>query len=111
MSAGLAAGAAAAGLGASQPSQFGAAVAGVQVASRQQSVPSPFLHGVPVELTQLSTFFGWAIAEPAEIVITAASISFRVLFIFYPQKTFNKLMQPNRLKAQKSLKRYNINRY
>jgi len=57
--AGAAAGlAAAAGFGASQPSQFAAAVAGVQVASRQHNVPSPFLQGVPVELTQLSTFFG-----------------------------------------------------
>jgi len=33
-------------------------------------------------------------------VINAASISFRVLFIFYPQKTFNKLKQTKRPKAQ-----------
>ena len=56
LAAGLAA--AAAGFGASQPSQLAAAVAGVQAASRQHNVPSPFLQGVPVELTQLSTFFG-----------------------------------------------------
>jgi hypothetical protein len=45
----------AAAFGSKKPSQPFAAVAGVQAASRQHNVPSPFLHGVPVALTQLST--------------------------------------------------------
>jgi hypothetical protein len=49
-------------------------------------VPSPFFQLKPELFTQLSTF--WAEAAVAARVITPASISFRVLFIFSPQKSF-----------------------
>jgi hypothetical protein len=74
----------AAALGAIAPSQPGAAVAGVQLASRQHNDPSPFFQfREPSPLFQLSV----AIAAVAETVITEASNSFRVLFIFSPQKS------------------------
>ena len=50
------------------PSQFSAAVAGVQLASRQQSSFVPFFQVVPVLLTQLSTVVDWAKAPEADIV-------------------------------------------
>src|SRR5436309_14211808 len=46
--------------GLNAPSQSGVAVAGVQLASRQQSSLVPFFQGVPTELTQLSIVLGWA---------------------------------------------------
>jgi hypothetical protein len=76
----------AAALGAKKPSQPAAAVAGVQLASRQHNVPSPFFQEMPAELTQLSTFL--AVVAVAATEITPASTSFRVLFIFSPQKSF-----------------------
>jgi len=65
------------------PSQPLAAVAGVQLLSRQHNVPSPLRQLVPVLFSQLSE----AIAAEAETVITEASNTFRVLFIFSPQKS------------------------
>jgi len=53
--------------------------------SRQHNAPSPFFQAVPVELTQLSTFE--AEVAVAAIEITPANTSFRVLFIFSPQKS------------------------
>ena len=79
------------GFGAIQPSQFAIAEAGVQLLSRQHRVPSEFFQGnVPSEPVQLS--LPWAIAALAEIVITEASNSFTVLFIFCPQKSLLKIM-------------------
>ena len=76
------AGAAAA--GANAPSQPLAAVAGVQLLSRQHNVPSPFFQfKAPSPFCQLSE----AIAAEAETVITEASNTLRVLFIFSPQKS------------------------
>jgi hypothetical protein len=69
--------------GTNAPSQPLAAVAGVQLLSRQHNVPSPFLQLMPVLFSQLSE----AIAAVAETVITDASNSFRVLFIIGPQKS------------------------
>jgi hypothetical protein len=57
-----------------------AAVAGVQLLSRQHNVPSPFFQLKPALFSQLLE----AIAADAETVITDASNTFRVLFIFSP---------------------------
>jgi hypothetical protein len=52
--------------------------------SRQHNVPSPFFQFKPALFSQLSE----AIAAEAETVTTEANNTFRVLFIFSPQKSF-----------------------
>ena len=50
------------------PSHSSAAVAGVQLASRQQCSLVPFFQVMPVLLTQLSIVFDWANAPEADMV-------------------------------------------
>src|SRR5438105_5635238 len=65
------------------PSQSGWAVAGVQLASRQQSSLVPFFQGMPVALTQLSIVWAWAKAPVAEAARAADAKSDATLFSFF----------------------------
>jgi hypothetical protein len=60
------------------PSQPTAAVAGVQLESRQHSSLVPFFQVVPSELTQLST-----VCAPATVTSAAEAISIATLFNFF----------------------------
>src|SRR5436190_1904978 len=65
------------------PSQSGCAVAGVQLASRQQSSFVPFFQGMPVALTQLSIVLAWANTLDAETASVADAKSDATLFSFF----------------------------
>ena len=60
------------------PSQPTAAVAGVQLASRQHSSLVPFFQVVPLALTQLST-----VCAPAAVASAAAASSIATLLNFF----------------------------
>ena len=65
----------------SAPSQSSLAVAGVQLASRQQCSPVPFFHTSPELLTQLSTV--WANAPDTDAARAADAKSDATLFNFF----------------------------
>jgi hypothetical protein len=80
--AGAGAGGGGGGGGFTAPSQFSAAVAGVQLASRQQSSFVPFFHTVPSAARQLSTDF-WANALDIGAASAADAKSIATLFSFF----------------------------
>jgi hypothetical protein len=68
------------------PSQPTAAVAGVQVASRQHNSLVPFFQVIPVALTQLSTVWAPATAESAAAATSIASL-FSFIMVLLKEKS------------------------